>query len=399
DKVAVYGVSAGVETPIGNFTLVAILSSSFFNLKDANNLPLVPFRVTEGGLEMTDEMETAVFTWRTAMKIHKKAGISRVVVMLEDKSGEAVNEFARNMAHKEYVAWAISDGQVRKYYIGMVLEIRGFTHLMVPFILVVLNVASVMLTLIHEREEEIRLLSTLGLNPAHIASLFLAESAVMGLIGGGIGYYFGLGTYRVMALLGPAGQIGVRQKLEWYWGVLGIGVAVLVSLLSTIMPAIRAAEMAAPSLVKKIRMPEEEREKREREIFKVYTRRDYSMPIKIHEKEVPFFSSYMLDRFRGITGVYQRFENINTEDVVMADGTRVIKISFTYTFTEAGSECSTINELVATRRPGDEYYIITLSSEPSVPGLPERVVETTVSMIKDMLLEWAKRRDEVMSGG
>jgi len=399
DKVEVYEVSAGVERPIGNFTLAAILDRSFFNLRDANNNPLAPYKMTKSGLKSTNEMETVVFTWRTALKISKKTGISRVIVTLKDSSEKAIREFARSMAHKEYVAWAISNGHVQKYYIGMIFEMRGFTHLTIPFILVILNVASVMITLIHEREEEIRLLSTLGLNPSHIAFLFLAESAVMGLIGGGIGYYIGLGTYRIMTLLGPSGQIGVRQKLEWYWGVLGMGVAVLASLLSAVMPAKRAAEMASPSIIKRMKMPEEEREKREREIFKVYARREYSMPIKVHEKEIPYFTSYMLDRFRGISGVYQRFEGISTEDVIMSDGTRVFRIKFTYTFVEAENEYSTKNELVVKKKPNEEYYIITLSSEPSVPGLPERIIETTVSIVKDMLMEWTRRRDEVMTGG
>jgi len=148
-----------------------------------------------------------------------------------------------------------------------------------------------------------------------------------------------------------------------------------------------------------MKMPEKEREKREREIFKVYARREYSMPIKVHEKEIPYFTSYMLDRFRGISGVYQRFEGISTEDVIMSDGTRVFRIKFTYTFVEAENEYSTKNELVVKKKPNEEYYIITLSSEPSVPGLPERIIETTVSIVKDMLMEWTRRRDEVMTGG
>jgi ABC-type lipoprotein release transport system permease subunit len=401
DPLQVYSVSGGVRSnEYVNFTVEGYLDDSIFQLDDINGRPFVPLMYVGTELKKTNQTQTVMFIWETALNVTERMGISRVVVFLEDTSPGKIDEFANRITlHREYVAWAFENGQLTKYYIGERFEVKGFAQFIIPFTIVVLNVAVVMLNIIYERRREVHMLATLGLNPSHIASLFLAESIIMGFIGGGLGYFFGLGAYRLMPLLGPSGQIGVREKLEWYWSVIGVGVALLAAVLSALRPALNAAMMGMPSRVKRVKLPEKERVKREKELFKVYLGREYSMPIKVHEREEAFFFSFFTDRLEEFAKhYYERVEDIATDERMMVDGTLVKKIGFTYTFIEEGTEYSTVNELVARKRPKTDFYSLYLTSKPKVPGIPERAVEITISTIRDILLDWDKRKNQIMYG-
>jgi len=383
-----------------NFTVEGYLDDSIFQLEDVNGRPFVPFMYAGTELKSTNQTQTVMFTWETALNVTDRMGISRVVVFLEDTSPGKIGEFASRIAlSRGYVAWAFENGQLTRYYIGEKFEMKGFVQFIIPFTIVVLNVVVVMLNIIYERRREVHMLVTLGLNPGHIASLFLAESIIMGFLGGGLGYFFGLGTYRLMPLLGPSGQIGVREKLEWYWSVIGVGIALLVAVLSALRPAVRAAMMGMPSRVKRVKLIEKERVEREKELFKVYLGREYSMPIRVHEREEPFFFSFFTDRLEEFAKhYYERVEDITTDERMMVDGTLVKKIGFTYAFVEEGAEYSTVNELVARKKPKTDYYSLSLTSKPKVPGIPERAVEITISTIRDILLDWNKRKKQIMYG-
>ena len=401
DTVQVYNVSTGgFEEFRGQFKVVGILKQDFFKLQDVNGHPFAPFKLVEGKVTPTSDGDTVMFTYKTALKIASRnvIGISRVFSFLKDSSPASIAEFSRRMALKGYVAWAISNGRLTKYYTGVTFEVKGATHIIVPLIISLLNVSLVFLNIMEERKKEISLLSIIGLNPSHITYVFLAESIVMGVVSGGIGYFFGLGAYRIMSLLGPSGQIGVREKLEWYWGVVGVLLSILVSVLSTIHPASKAVAAVTPSL-KRIKLSERERKEREKRIFRTYHARDYTMPVKVNVKEEEFFFSYIMDRLKEMTGHYlERIENLRTEETITPDGSRVRKIHFHYTYTEDGDQYTTINVLTATKRPKDDYYVLTLNSKPEAAGIPETVVDTTVSIIKDMLKDWTERRKSLFGG-
>lgn len=401
DSLQVYNISSGVRSDkYVNFTVEGYLDDSIFQLEDVNGRPFVPLMYVGTELKRANQTQTVMFTWETAVNVTDRMGISRVVVFLEDTSPGKIGEFANRIAlSRGYVAWAFENGQLTRYHIGAKFEVKGFVQFIIPFTIVVLNVVVVMLNIIYERRREVHMLVTFGLNPSHIASLFLAESIIMGFLGGGLGYFFGLGTYRLMPLLGPSGQIGVREKLEWYWSVIGVGIALLVAVLSALRPAVRAAMMGMPSRVKRVKLLEKERVEREKELFKVYLGREYSMPIRVHEREEPFFFSFFTDRLEEFAKhYYERVEDITTDERMMVDGTLVKKVGFTYAFVEEGAEYSTVNELVARKKPKTDYYSLSLTSKPKTPGIPERAVEITISTIRDILLDWNKRKKQIMYG-
>jgi hypothetical protein len=403
DTVQVSRLSGGVEVNTWNFTLVGYVNEAVLEANDINGKPIAPYKLTgEGVYAPVNATEFAVFNaWEIlsltsqegeVIGLSDMIGIPSVFIPMNDEN--ALKEFANRMAFREYYAWVFFNGRVSRIYMGEKWEIKGFIELLVPAALVFLNVFMVMVNLIYERRREMVLLAALGLNPAHIASVFLAESIVMGLIGGGIGYYAGLGAYRIMNFLGPAGQIGVREKLEWYWGVIGLALSITVSVLSAVVPAIRAAVMATPSLTRKIKIPEVERAKREEKIFKVYHERSIAMPIRVQIAEKPFFTAFVTDRLKDVSGMIERVENISLEEEILADNTEVFRIRFTHTY----REYATVNELRATRPPSSDSFNIVLLSKPKEPGMSEKTIDVTVNLMREILKDWDRYKKAILSG-
>ncbi len=403
DTIQVSRLSGGVEVNTWNFTLVGYVNEAILEAKDINGKPIAPYKLTsEGVYAPVNATEFAVFNACEILSLTSQEGeviglsdmigIPSVFIPMSDE--DALKEFANRMAFREYYAWVFFNSRVSRIYMGEKWEIKGFVELLVPATLVFLNVFMVMVNLIYERRREMVLLAALGLNPAHIASVFLAESIVMGLIGGGIGYYAGLGAYRIMNFLGPAGQIGVREKLEWYWGVIGLAFSITVSVLSAVVPAIRAAVMATPSLIRKIKIPEVERAKREEKIFKVYHERSIAMPIRVQMVEKPFFTAFIMDRLKDISGMIERVENVSLEEEILADNTEVFRIRFTHIH----REYATVNELRAMRPPSSEAFNIVLLSKPKEPGMPEKTIDITVNLMKEILRDWDRYKKTILSG-
>ncbi|MEM3027271.1 MAG: FtsX-like permease family protein, partial [Candidatus Bathyarchaeia archaeon] len=386
---------------VKNFTLRAFLEDGFFESLDLDGNSLPPSKLKGSDIVKTNQTETLLFTPKAALKIYEEEksgiGISRIFVKLSSTSEETLSEFAQAMVHKGYTAWVFRNGMATKYYIGSVFKVEGLEQFLIPFVLVVLNVSLVMMNLLHERAKEVSILSMVGLNPGHIATVFMAESIVMGLVGGGLGYFLGLGMYRLMSFLSPESQIAVREKLEWYWGVVSIAIALLVAVVSAIRPAIKAAMLATPSMVRKMKVTQEERLKRDKEIFKVYLGREFGLPIRVHEREEPFFSSYLTDRLRELmTGLYDRVEEFSLDEQVLADGTRVKRFLFNYIIIEGRNQYTTVNEIIARKKPQTDFYTLSLLSKPKSPGLPEHITETTLTLVKDLVLDWDREKGRII---
>ena len=73
----------------------------------------------------------------------------------------------------------------------------------------------------YERKGEINILSSVGLNPAHVTGIFVSESLFTGIIAGGFGYLFGMGFYPIMSYLSSAPA--VRYKISAIWSLGAVG--------------------------------------------------------------------------------------------------------------------------------------------------------------------------------
>jgi hypothetical protein len=117
--------------------------------------------------------------------------------------------------------------------------------LLIPLLIGALIIFNTMLSSISERKREIRVYTSLGLAPMHIAVLFLAEAATYGLLGGIFGYIAGQGLATFLSTLGWMGNITLNYSGTQT--ILVMSAIMIVVLLSSLIPAYLAGKLAAPS--------------------------------------------------------------------------------------------------------------------------------------------------------
>ena len=406
DQVSLDVLGAGVSS---NFIVKGIINDGKYeSLIDMDGESFGPLRLlSDGSIRTCNSTEVIIMSWKAAEKLQEMinvkipektmqfAVLSEIVFQLEE--GENLDSVIRTLIHAfTYDVYVSSNGIINYYYIGSYVEFKGAAELLVPLIMVGLNVSMVMLNSVYERRREIRTLSMLGLNPTHIGLIFVAEAVILGMVGGSLGYLFGLGFYRIMVLFGQ--ELMIREKLEWWWSAIGFAIAILASVLSAIRPAALAVSTYTPSKIKKIKLTEKEAKARREEIFKVYQAKEVSMPVKVQLNEIEFFVGYLFNRLTELkTGYVESVENVEvTPEIENVKGELVRTIKFNYRFSVSGRERKTKNDLILIKDPKEDYYRAKLVSEPAVPGMPEDAIDRTIDFVHDIILEWVRNKERII---
>ncbi|MBS7638274.1 hypothetical protein KEJ49_05250 [Candidatus Bathyarchaeota archaeon] len=297
-------------------------------------------------------------------------GIMRVRIAV--KEGVDVRSFAARLAlERGYIAWCSSPEGLYLSRLGGYLEGRGLP-LIVPWIIVVLNVLVTTLNSIYERRGEIHILSSVGLNPAHIAGIFMAEASITGLSAGGVGYLCGLGLYRVMALLNMG--IEVRQKISAVWSIASIGVA-MATVIMGVLVALRSSVIITPSLMRRWRI--------EREKAGFEEPWELLIPIKLQPGEVgdfmEFAASFLLSRENDPT--------MRTSSIKLLRGPEgmIEEISFVYRATQGWGDFYTRNTLTAVREPEGVKIILRTYGE-------RNWAHTSGTLVRFIAMEWSTLR-------
>jgi hypothetical protein len=169
--------------------------------------------------------------------------ISRVNILVDPDSN--LDLMVQSLAlGSGYRYWLSKSGSVEYIALGDIVEGKGFS-LTVPYAIVILTVITTMMGSWFERRKEIDILSSIGLNPGHIAGIFLSESILLGLAAGTLGYLVGLGLYPLMANLSFAPAI--HQKISADWSLGAIGISLSSALIGTLV-ALRQSISLTPSL-------------------------------------------------------------------------------------------------------------------------------------------------------
>ncbi|MCW4048152.1 MAG: hypothetical protein NWE89_00295 [Candidatus Bathyarchaeota archaeon] len=232
----------------------------FFNeealrtLKDLDGSPYMPNKMvnTNPAGEVPNwvlgscEPREVIFMTTTTTTRMPYVGIQRISLQLTPDSEERA--FAERLAlERGYKSYASTADGYYAITLGNFFEGRGFS-LAIPWAIVVLNVVVTMLNALFERRKEIEILSSVGLNPAQVSSIFVAEATVTGFIAGGLGYLLGLGIYKGMAVLNLGLQ--VHQKVSAFWSLASIALAIT-AVLTGAMAALRNSVVITPSLQRK----------------------------------------------------------------------------------------------------------------------------------------------------
>ncbi|MCC5847196.1 MAG: LysM peptidoglycan-binding domain-containing protein [Verrucomicrobia bacterium] len=136
-------------------------------------------------------------------------------------------------------------------------SVGGLAKVIVPIILCVLIVSNTMMGTVDERVSEVQMLGAIGLSPSQISFLLLSESTVFSCIGIIFGTFAGLLFSQLVGFFPDTlGQLSFNfTSLASTFLAMGTGGIVL---LATLIPAKKAAALAAPSGMDKWELPEPE---------------------------------------------------------------------------------------------------------------------------------------------
>ncbi len=152
-------------------------------------------------------------------------------------------------------------------------SVEGMGALLIPLVIASLIVLNAMLGAVYERFREISIYSSVGLAPAHIAMLFIAEACVYAVIGVTLGYILGQGLGKVLIWLNLIQ--GMNLNYSSISAITSALVVMAVVLMSTIYPARVAARTAVPDTVRRWTPPPPDGD-----------RWDFEFPFMVSEPEV-----------------------------------------------------------------------------------------------------------------
>ncbi|OGD53129.1 hypothetical protein A3K81_01015 [Candidatus Bathyarchaeota archaeon RBG_13_60_20] len=318
-------------------------------LRDLDGTPYVPNKWVntspEGEapvwvLESCEPEETVLVDTETALMI-PTVGVQRVALMLEPATDP--DKLAERLAlERGYLSHSSTPATYTVYRLGNYFEGRGLT-LAIPWAIVVLNVVVTMLNALYERRKEIAILSSVGLNPAQVSAIFIAEATITGFVAGGLGYLAGLGLYRGLAALNLGLQ--VHQKVSAVWSLASIALAIS-AVLTGALVALRSSVVITPSLMRRWRI-----DRTKGGFQEPWT---VTVPIKLQPEEVEQYLEYMYgELFR------QRDHPTQvTSSMKRLQEGEVRKISFVYKSVQATTgNFYTTNVLTVRPQPGGEYWV------------------------------------------
>lgn len=146
------------------------------------------------------------------------------------------------------------DGTVSLMTMKKRQSVGGIAKIIVPVILCILIVTNTMMGTVEERKGEVQMLGAIGLSPSQISFLLLSESGVFSVLGIIVGTFGGLLMARGLAFL-PGLLSGLSFNFTSLASILLAMGTGLVVLIATLVPARKAAALAAPSGMEKWVLP------------------------------------------------------------------------------------------------------------------------------------------------
>jgi ABC-type lipoprotein release transport system permease subunit len=378
------GVEVNATLSLGTRTVKVVGIYSYEELKWLNDLdgtsiipnklvnlaqPSEPARIEAIPVESE---ELVICDLETALKM-PGVFLSRIDAVLRERA--SVNDFAERVAlERNYNVWASSSDGLYIAMLGTYFQGKGIP-LAVPWAIVVLNVVITMLNALYERRKEISILSSVGLNPAHISGIFVAEAVAIGLIGGGMGYLLGLSTYRAMAFLHIT--LEVRQKVSALWCIGALTIAMTAVVMGA-LSALRGSVIITPSLRRRWSVEEEKERGNTVEM---------SLPIKVPKGEIEEFMNYVLKILRGYENdPLYRTERIRvrSEDIEERSARTII---FIYRMTGGAFASFSHNTLMVERGGGEESYTVKMVSSGDRAGLNQ-----VGSLVRMIIMRWSTRK-------
>jgi cell division protein FtsX len=137
------------------------------------------------------------------------------------------------------------DLEVRQFSILHATKGTGLALVLIQLVIAAVFVLNTMIASVYERTREISIFSSIGLAPNHIAMLFFAESLVYGVLGAVIGYFVAQFSAKIIVATGILPNLFLNFSSSS--AVMSAGLVMATVIASTIYPARKASQIAAPA--------------------------------------------------------------------------------------------------------------------------------------------------------
>lgn len=184
----------------------------------------------------------------------EKLGGRLTSIMIRPADTKTLFTQAEDLARRSAFTVYVSDGQqVRSINAALGSEPKDFGTVLIPMLIAGVIILNTMLGAVAERTREIHVYTSIGLAPAHVGMLFLAEAAALGTIGVVSGYIFGQGLATLLSYthLLP----GVDLNYSSLSAIVTMGLVLGLVMISALWPARSASRVAAPSLDRRWKLP------------------------------------------------------------------------------------------------------------------------------------------------
>lgn len=303
--------------------------------------------------------------------------ISAIYCTFNDSTqAKEVSERLSRIGNYFVVTMPSSEG-IRYYFSGLYVEVFGST-ILIPIIITMLTIAVVFYMLVYEREKEIFTLSSIGLNPTHISFLFLAESVVVGFISCGIGYISSMLVFKTLNIFNIIVPVNVKASVfDMIYLML---IAITVTVFSSMIPALRAAKIATPSLLRRWKIEEKIVE------GDTWTVR---LPLKISTDKVETFANYLYEQLSKSSMLLElKISEVNHSEKVDEAGNIVYYVSFKYG--KGGNRPFNAYTTIEVKKDGENYVAYVHAKVESLyQRMEQENVHEVVTHIRRLILEWS----------
>ncbi len=225
------------------------------------------FSPNVGTGEMINEGPSYSHSWRrlviVPMAVAERVGVQpRSVAIRLDPEVHDLERFRRDIELRlNRTMFGTIDPETGR--VGMLTtraqqSVAGLAQIIVPVLLCVLIVLNTMMGAVEERKAEVSMLGAIGLSPSQISFLLLSESTVFSVLGIVFGTLAGL-AFAWFVVEQPLGVEMLSDLSFNFTSVIAMLLAMatgLVVLLATLLPARKAAALAAPSGMARWELPE-----------------------------------------------------------------------------------------------------------------------------------------------
>jgi ABC-type lipoprotein release transport system permease subunit len=374
-----------VQEKIHELTIVGLLDEDLLTeLTDIDGKPLLPNKIIEWARIEYDGPDYVVEALAPCSPdeviwVNLKTGenmtalqLLRLNIILEEDAD--ILEFARATAlNRGFRAWASTTtgvflAQLNEYFEGKGLPI------VIPWLIVVLNVVVTMMNAYYERRHEVMIYSSIGMNPRHISSIFLAEAAVIGVVGGCLGYLIGLGAYKFIYILTPALQ--VKQKVSAIWSLAAIGISLMAVIIGGLSALLNSTAIT-PSLRRHWTIDKKQESNKETLIV---------IPVQVYEEEV---EDYI--KFLNMELDYARTGRAMMVKMLKMSQSAENRWEFSFIYCSSSAQISALytrNRLIVEKPQGKNYTttLFTIGESDSV--------KQAGSFLRQIGLDWSLQREQ-----